>query len=549
MPETKDDKTTATTATLVEAIDAALSAFAKDCSLSDVGAPLMRAVETALPDSQAALFEVEDDQPPALLAAPSLSAEESARVGAVLAEAIRPDADAQGRKHFATGTPIGEESDAKLLLFEPVVVSDHNVVGYLALLSPRDAGRQSDESAEHLRRISRIAGLMIEDRIRLTELRESETLLARLIDTSPDAIIRIGADENIVGFSAAAETMFGYAAEEVLGKNVAALMTSEHGGRHAGYIARYMRTGERRLPDFGRRLEAKRKDGSVFPVEIALAEFEDHGALQFVGIVRDISYRVEVERRVDELRDALAHAAQLSLLGEMAATVAHEVNQPLTAAASYLDAANMELERVSGEEVDKARALIAKAAGQNRLGGEIVRRLRRLTEQRKPMFERESLNDIVSEATAFLADVARGQKVRFEQRYADDLPPINADRVQLQQVVSNLIRNALEAVKDSPTKRVTLETRATANAVEIEVWDTGPGVPEDMRASIFDSFVTGREDGIGLGLAISRSIVEEHGGRMWVEDHESGGASFRVRLPKADDGAIDETAERVSKND
>ena len=237
------------------------------------------------------------------------------------------------------------------------------------------------------------------------------------------------------------------------------------------------------------------------------------------------------EATEERIRNATDRAACLHF-----ATHAYlDSTNPLSAA-SYVDAAALELEQLpcledapAGEHL---RMLLSQASGQARLGGEIIKRLRRLTERSTPVFEKEDLNSVVREAAGFLADTARGHGVRLETRYADDLPAIRADRVQIQQVIANLVRNAIEAVHDAPLRHVALETRAAPDGVEIEVSDTGAGVPEDMRESIFDSFVTGREEGIGLGLAITRSIVESHGGRIWVEAASGSGARFCIVLPR-----------------
>jgi two-component system sensor kinase FixL len=521
---------------LLSAIDAALSAFVSDAPLRDAAAPLMTAIEAVRQGARAALFEVRRLHAPVLLAAPSFAPQEADAVAAWVADELgRADPTSDPNANLLAWGRLGD-ADVELQIY-PVVVSHHHPVGCIALLSPADGVKRKPAPRRgHLKRFAHIAGIMIEDRVARRERDEREMLLHRLMDTSPDAVVRITTDGAIVGFNAAAETMFGWKEAEALGQPISILMSEEHALRHTGYVARYMKTHERRLPTFGRRLEARRMDGTGFPVEVALAEFKEQGETQFVGIVRDITFRVQSERKVDELRDALGRATQLSLLGEMAATIAHEVNQPLAAAASYVDAAAIELEQLEGigdaPEIAHLHMLLGQAGAQARLGGEIIKRLRRLTERSTPVFEEEDLNDVVREAAVFLADTARGHGVRLEQRYADNLPPIRADRVQVQQVVSNLVRNAIEAVRDAPIRRVTLETRAAPDGVEIEVSDTGAGVPEDMRETVFDSFVTGREDGVGLGLAITRSIVENHAGRIWVEDHTPSGATFRVRLPK-----------------
>lgn len=521
--------------TLSAALDLSLAAFVRDHPLFEATVPLVEAVETAYPTSKAALFKTEKGRVLELLAAPTLSASDLDWLAAELGE------EPYATTLHETGTLVGRtvrapETGVRMCLTaRPVLVSDTHVVGILALLTPaEDAERCAPPKDGELRRMARIAGLMIEDRLARGALRESEMLLGSLIATSPDGIIRIRRDNTIVSFSAAAERMFGYTEAEVIGKPMDILLTEDHAGRHSDYVERFLDTRRRNLPNFALRFEAITKTGTTIPIEIAIAELDTTGEPQFIGVVRDISARVATERRVDELRDALAHASQLGALGEMAATIAHEVNQPLGAIANYVDAALLQLAGDDSEAVRRARPLLVHASEQARLGGEIIRRLRRLTERLEPMAEPADLNRVLSDVTSSLTNTARGRGVRLETAFAPDLPIVRLDKVQIQQVAANLIRNAFDALADAPRKRVTVATRALPDAVEFSVADTGGGVAGELRERIFESFVTTRSQGIGLGLAIARSIILAHGGTIGVEDAEGGGALFRVRLPLGD---------------
>ncbi|WP_395456644.1 PAS domain S-box protein [Azospirillum melinis] len=376
-------------------------------------------------------------------------------------------------------------------------------------------------------------------------LREREARLASILQTVPEAIIVIDEKGLIESFSPAAERLFGYAAAEVTGRNISMLMPSPYREQHDGYLERYGRTGERRIIGIGRIVSGQRRDGSVFPMELAVGEVLLAGRRCFTGFVRDLTERQATERRLQELQSELLHVSRVSAMGQMASTLAHELNQPLTAVINYAKAAKRLMERP--ETVSKAMDMVDKASAQATRAGQIIRHLRSFIEKGKTHRSVESLNKVVEEASALALVGAkeRGLHVRFDFEPAD--PQVLIDKVQVQQVILNLVRNAIEAMGGAPGGQRVLTVRTGPEPADeafrrVSVTDSGPGVPETVRAQLFQPFVTTKSSGMGLGLSICRSIIEAHGGRLWLEpaaeslpeppaEPPSTGATFAFTVP------------------
>jgi two-component system sensor kinase FixL len=260
---------------------------------------------------------------------------------------------------------------------------------------------------------------------------------------------------------------------------------------------------------------------------------------QFIGILRDLSARVEAESRLNELQADLIRLARISALDEMGLALAHELNQPLTAIMLYLQAAARELSRAreipSGD--NKAHLILEKARREAHRAGSIIQRLRQLTEKRAPERRSIDLNAIVEDAVD-LTLIGHDRSVRMIRDYREGLPSIEADQVQLQQVVVNLVRNAFEAVRGRRNAEIVVSTGLEDRHALFCVMDNGPGIPPERHADLFQAFKTGKQSGMGLGLAISRTIVQSHGGELLVDPGGNGhGARFVVRLPLPDAGA------------
>lgn len=377
-----------------------------------------------------------------------------------------------------------------------------------------------------------------------TDEGDRDALLRAIIETSPDGLITIDEEGSILSFNPAAETMFGFDAADVIGKNVNYLMPSPYREAHDGYMTRYHETGERRIIGIGRQVLAQRKDGDVFPIDLAVGEIQLANCRRFAGFIRDASARHAAEQSVDELRNELLHVSRLSELGEMASALAHELNQPLTAIINYLEACRRLLER--SEEAgqrqtalpDQVESLMKKTSDQAHRAGRIIQQLRKFI--RKGETERlpAPINAVVREAAELAMVGSRQQAISVDFEMADDLPEIMIDRVQIQQVIINLVRNSIDALISETLfcemgrRALTVRTgRPDGGAVRIDIIDTGPGLPKEVEERLFQPFVTTKSGGIGIGLSICKTIVDAHGGKLWATANPGGGTIFHMSLP------------------
>jgi two-component system, LuxR family, sensor kinase FixL len=358
-----------------------------------------------------------------------------------------------------------------------------------------------------------------------------EAHLKSILETVPDAMIVINERGIVQSFSVAAERLFGYHPDEVVGQNVKMLMPSPYREGHDGYLERYLRTGERRIIGIGRVVVGERKDGSTFPMELAVGEMQSDDRRYFTGFIRDLTERQRTEARLQELQAELLHISRLTAMGEMASALAHELNQPLSAIANYLKGARRLLEGRSDDDSNVVRGAMDKAADQSLRAGDIIRRLRDFVARGEGERRVESITKLIEEANALALVGAKEQGVRVRHRIDPTCDLIMADKVQIQQVLLNLLRNAMEAMAESAQKDLVIATRPVAGGlVEVSVADSGPGIRSDIAAQLFQPFVTSKPQGMGVGLSISRSIVESHGGQIWTEPNAGGGTVFKFTL-------------------
>lgn len=361
-----------------------------------------------------------------------------------------------------------------------------------------------------------------------------EAHLNSILDTVPDAMIVIDTSGIIQSFSAAAERLFGYELAEVRGKNVSVLMPSPYRETHDGYLERYMRTGERRIIGIGRVVVGERKDGSTFPMELAVGEMISGRDRYFTGFVRDLTERQKTDARLQELQAELVHISRLSAMGEMASTLAHELNQPLTAIANYMKGSSRIAGEIQSERAALLKSALDKSAEQAIRAGQIIRRLRDFVARGESERRIESLSKIIEEASALALVGAKESGIRIRMRLEPGGDLALVDRIQIQQVVLNLVRNAVDAMRQSLRKELTITEHVPADGIiTVSVADTGPGIDPDIRAQLFQPFMTTKPDGMGVGLSISRTIIDAHGGKLWVDDNPEGGATFHFSLPIA----------------
>lgn len=366
----------------------------------------------------------------------------------------------------------------------------------------------------------------------ITERKAIELRLQAIVDTAVDAIVVIDERGCIASANPATFTLFGYAEAEMVGRNVAMIMPPGDAGAHDRYIDHYMQTGQRRIIGVGRQVMGLRKNGTSFPLDLSIAEwFDTNGKRHFTGIMRDVTARLEADARLRRAQDTLISVSRLSAAGAMASTLAHELNQPLTASSNLLRSARRMLER--GEETGMVPGLLAEAATEVLRAGSIIRRMREYT-----------VNGELEPAPHRLADLARTALSMVQRRSGADMvvewaldPAVDkvmADPVQIEQVIANLLRNALEAMDGTPQRRIVIETEGGDGLAALHVHDSGHGIPPEQMDRLFQPFATTKDSGTGLGLAICRTIVEAHGGQILAANRQDGpGATFTITLPVA----------------
>jgi two-component system sensor kinase FixL len=362
-------------------------------------------------------------------------------------------------------------------------------------------------------------------------LEEREAHLRSVLETVPDAMIVIDNRGIMRSFSATAERLFGYPADQIIGQNVCNLMPSPYREQHDAYLARYFATGVRRIIGRGRVVVGLRKDQSTFPMELWVGEMISGGRRSFTGFIRDLTERQETQQRLQELQAELIHMSRFTAMGEMASTLAHELNQPLTAVASYLNGCRRLLDGSAHVHALMLRDAIDRAADQAVRAGQIIRRLRQFVARGESERHVESLTKLIEEASALALVGVKETRVRVSFNFDPRASFVLADKIQVQQVILNLIRNAIEAMQEVSRRELKIATaQRDDDMAEISVIDTGPGIAPEIMSQLFQPFVTTKPHGMGVGLSISRTIIEAHGGRLWAEPNPQGGTIFRLTL-------------------
>jgi two-component system sensor kinase FixL len=378
--------------------------------------------------------------------------------------------------------------------------------------------------------------------------------LQALLDAAVDAVVMIDHRGTVTAFNRSAERLFGYEASELLGQNVNLLMPSPYREEHGLYLDRYERTGIPHIIGVGRQVEGLRKDGSRFPAFLSVGRVAHSDPPRFVGFVRDVTTerqalatiqaerdQADTRRREEQdarrLQERMTHVSRMATMGEMAAGIAHELNQPLSAIATYARACERFLQSAE-PDLPETRSALAEISLEALRAGEIIRRLRQLVGTKASDRTVTSINALVEDLDVLMQADARVHKTQIEFDLAPALPPVMADRTQLQQLVLSVVRNAIEALgeADSSGRRVTIRTcRVPDGRIELSVSDNGPGVSQDMVDRLFIPFTTTKGSGTGLGLAISQTIAQAHGGSMAYRANAPSGACFYLRLPATEE--------------
>lgn len=362
----------------------------------------------------------------------------------------------------------------------------------------------------------------------VTERKRSEERFRLVVESAPSAIVMVSATGEIILVNYHCEELFIFSRDELVGQSVEILIPERFRQEHPGHRADFFASPSARPMGAGRELFGRRKDGSEFPVEIGLTPIQTDAGLLVLSVIVDISER----KRAEEIKHDMAHASRLAIVGELTASIAHEINQPLGAILSNVDAAELLLES-SSASLDEVRQILDDIRKDDVRASEVIRRLRALMRKREIEMQSIDINELISGVLWLVHAESRRRGITVETVLEDDLPNVRGDKVQLQQVILNLILNGMEAMSDLPdAKRLTVSTVLNDDGrVEVAVSDAGHGIPPAQLPRMFEAFYSTKKEGMGLGLSIARSIVESHGGRVGAENSPSGGAIVRFTLP------------------
>ena len=345
----------------------------------------------------------------------------------------------------------------------------------------------------------------------------------------PFAILVTNRHGEIVLANAASEKLFGYSRDELIGASAEALVPGLRDGAHTALQIDTASGHALGAAHGSRDVFARRKEGTEFPAEITTNPLTSHREALMLTVVIDRTERYELQRN----RQDLAHLTRVSTLGELAGSLAHELNQPLTAMLSNAQAAQrfMAMDPI---DLDEVREILHDLVADNRRASEVIRRIRALLKKGELEAAPLSLADVIGDVVLLLHSDAIVRGVRVFLNIDPGLPPVHGDRVQLQQVVLNLLLNAFDAMESHgvPDREVVIEASVKdEGSVRVAVRDRGPGLADDIVEKLFTPFFTSKRDGLGLGLSISRTIVDMHGGRIWAENNADAGATFHFTLP------------------
>ncbi|MCT4655932.1 MAG: PAS domain S-box protein [Cohaesibacter sp.] len=382
-------------------------------------------------------------------------------------------------------------------------------------------------------------------------LENIDARLMSLLEMAADSIVLMDAQSRILLYNKASEALFGYSAEEVIGKSVNLLMPPKYANHHDAYVDTYLETGKHSIIGIGREVQGKHKDGTVFPFDLSVGVAQTEEGQQFIGVMRDLRGRKKAEERLQNLQTELNQMTRINAMDEMGATVAHELNQPLTAIILYLQAIerklssglkNPETKPLNLADIEKLIDLSQRAIQEAQRTASLLQRIRSIIEKEEP---ERILSDIVAvvRRAKQLAEVGfAASDIDIHLESEPGLPQLFIDPVQIEQVFLNLFRNAFQAMRAQDTKSIQIifsrrssegGEKDRASKVRVSFKDCGPGIMDDQRASLFRAFSSDRRNGMGLGLAIARSIVQNHGGSMELApyDPKAPGACFEITLP------------------
>jgi PAS domain S-box-containing protein len=371
----------------------------------------------------------------------------------------------------------------------------------------------------------------------LEDLRVSEARLAGILEIAEEGVISVDASHRITLFNRAAEEIFQYRADEVIGRPLEMLLPTRFTERHRDHVEAFARSSAAwRRMGAQREIYGRRRDGTEFPANASISKSDINGRPEFTVFLRDVSARKRTERELVEAKAELARVARVTTMGELAASIAHEVNQPLAAVVANGKACLRWLGAQPPDEREAREAIERVIRDANR-ASEVIARIRAFLKRGDSHRALVRIDEVVREVIDMVRSEARRHAVTLRAEPDDNLPPVLADRVQLQQVLINLAMNAIEAMSavDGRARVLTIGAALDGSgSVVLMVRDSGAGLDASQRERIFDAFYTTKPEGMGMGLAITRSIVEAHGGRIWATANEGPGETFHFTFPTAD---------------
>jgi two-component system sensor kinase FixL len=364
-----------------------------------------------------------------------------------------------------------------------------------------------------------------------TDLEALQLHLRSILASVPDGMIVINEKGTILAFSSAAEKLFSYKAEDVIGGNVSLLMGGHDHANHQTYVNNYLETGKRHIIGVGRVVTAKRADGTLFPIDLKIGEAQVGEHYLFTAFVRDLSEQRRNELRMQEMQAELVHFSRMSAVGTMASALAHELNQPLTAVANYLEAARDLLDSDAEDAREILHEALDEASRQAVRAGEIVRKLRGYVSRGEIDARSVPLKPLLIDSIALARISGDMADIPIDKDIEANLGAVLADPIQVQQVIINLLRNAAEALSGVSGPQMRVSARKESDVfVTVEVCDNGPGMSDEVRKTLFKPFMTSKSQGMGLGLSICQTIIEAHGGKVEAVPADEGGTCFRFTL-------------------
>lgn len=352
-----------------------------------------------------------------------------------------------------------------------------------------------------------------------------------ILQSVPDAMVVINDAGIVTAVSKAAETLFGYEADQLLGRNVSILMSPTDKSQHDGYISRYLRTGERKIIGIGRTVTARRADGSLFPIDLKIGEAKIGDHYLFTAFMRDLTEQRRNETRMKALQAELVHFSRLSSVGTMASALAHELNQPLTVVTNYLEAARDLLDAPDEETMKMVQEALGEAAKQSVRAGQIVRKLRDYVSRGEVEKRPTDLVPLLGDAVALVQTEMTTASGAISVSVSEDTPLVMIDPIQIQQVIINIVRNAIEAVGPDVEPKIDIRALIGSNGmVLVTIEDNGPGIDREVSEHLFRPLASSKSTGMGLGLSICRTIVEAHGGTIEAMPAGETGTRFAFTL-------------------